>query len=128
VDNGSDVMVWAFKESMNLAPAEQAAWLLDHVGPRIASAALGMSDARQLKRWRAGEVEPRAHDVALRLPLLFRIAWAVSSVFGDRTAALFLRSANPQLNDEAPLMVLRDNPPEEVQGQLLAATQAFLAP
>ena len=127
VDHASDLMQFAYKEAMSQTPAEQAGWLLDNVGPRIATAGLGLADARQLKRWRAGEVEPRSHELALRLHLLFRVAWAVTNAYGAKTAALFLRSANPQLADQAPLMLLREQDPDTIQGRLLAATEAFLA-
>jgi hypothetical protein len=120
-------MEHAYKESLNQSAMQQTTWLLDHVGPRITAAALGLADARQLKKWRIGETEPRSHQVTLRLAVLFRVAWAISSVYSDRTAALFLRSANPQLNDEAPLMVLRDGDPDVAQRRVLAATEAFLA-
>jgi hypothetical protein len=54
------------------------------------------------------------------------MTYALASVYGPSAAALFLRSANPQLDDESPLMVLRESDPDVVQGRLLAATRAFL--
>jgi len=41
-------------------------------------------------------------------------------------ATAFLRSANPQLDDTSPLLLLRAGDPDEVQKPLLAATRAFL--
>jgi hypothetical protein len=58
---------------------------------------------------------------------LFRIVHAIVGVYGQASvAAGFLRSANPQLDDEAPLIVLADGDPIEVQKPLLAALRAFL--
>ncbi|UDY22984.1 hypothetical protein [Nocardioides sp. Kera G14] len=120
--------VWekAYKQALTTAPGEQAEYLLRTIGPRVASAALGLADARQLKAWSRGETVPREHAVLGRLSLLYRVAYAIAETQGGTVAALFLRSSNPQLDDEVPLMVLRKSDSEEVQGRLLAATRAFL--
>lgn len=57
----------AHKASVTEPAHVKAAFLLSVIGPRIAAAALGLSDARQLRRWAAGETEPREHQVAVRL-------------------------------------------------------------
>ena len=120
--------VWekAYKQALTTAPFEQAEYLLRTIGPRVAAASLGLADARQLKAWASGEVRPREHAVVGRLSLLYRIAYAISETEGGNVAALFLRSSNPQLDDDVPLIVLRRSDPDEVQGRLLAATRAFL--
>jgi hypothetical protein len=58
--------------------------------------------------------------------LLYRITYAVATTYGPSTAALFLRSASPRLGEHAPTIVLRDNPVEDIQVQILAATRSFL--
>jgi hypothetical protein len=116
----------AYKASVTTTAAEQARWLLEHLGPRFAAAGVGVTDARTIRRWRDEGVEPRDHAEAGRLRLLYRIGQAISLVYGERVAASFLRSANPQLDDEAPLMVLADGDPDEVQKTVLAALRAFL--
>ena len=106
---------------------EKARFLLDTVGPRIASAALGMADARQLKHWaRDAASEPREHAVQLRLDALFWITRSVATVYSPAVAARFLRSANPQLGDEAPLVALRSVANETDVNRVLTATRAFL--
>jgi hypothetical protein len=53
--------------------------------------------------------------------------YAITLVYGRASvAAAFLRSANPQLDDEAPLVLLANEPVDTVQRPLVAATRAFL--
>lgn len=129
VDAQALVEAWerAYKESVTEATATKAGFLLRSVGPRIATAALGLSDARQLKRWAAEPgTAPREHVVELRLDALYRIARAIASVYSDAVAARFLRSANPQLGDESPLAVLAAATTSQEITRVLAAGRAFL--
>lgn len=116
----------AYKDSLKLDPWDQAAYLLDTIGARLTTVGVGLDDARTVRRWREESVPPREHDVAARLSILYRIARAVASVYGPSVATGFLRSANPQLDDASPLLVLREGNPDEVQRSLLAAARAFL--
>jgi hypothetical protein len=117
----------AYKQAVTLPAWEQVGWLLDAIGPRFTAAAVGVRDARTVKRWRDERIEPRDHSEHARLQLLFRITYAVVAVYGvGSVAAGFLRSANPQLDDEAPLAVLAGGDPEQTQKPILAATRAFL--
>lgn len=117
----------AYKESVTTDIQHQAQWLLETVGPRFATAGVGIRDARTFKRWAEGLTEPRDHVEDARLRLLFRISYAITRTYGRPSVATsFLRSANPQLEDEAPLLVLRQSDPDDAQQRLLAATRAFL--
>ena len=120
--------VWekSYKQALTTGVGEQAAFLLETVGPRISVAALGLADARQLKAWARFDNEPREHATVGRLALLYRIVYAIVETQGPNVAALFLRSSNPQLDDGVPLMVVRENDPDQIQGKILAATRAFL--
>lgn len=123
------VSAWdeAHKAAVRESAQVKAAILLETVGPRITAAALGLADARQVKRWAAdATVEPREHAVGLRLDALFWIVRAVTTVYAPAVAARFLRSANPQLHDEAPLVALRNADDEPAVNRVLAATRAFL--
>ena len=117
----------AYKEAATSPAWHQADWLLDQIGPRFTAAGVGVRDARTVSRWRDEQTEPRDHEEQARLQLLFRIAYAVTLVYGRASVATsFLRSANPQLDDEAPLLVMANQPVDDVQRRLLAATRAFL--
>lgn len=116
----------AYKDSLVLPAWEKAAYLLDSIGARFTTAAVGLQDARTVRRWRDEQTEPREHDVAARLAILYRITRSIADVYTPAVAAAFLRSANPQLDDTSPLMLLRDSDPDRVQKPLLATARAFL--
>ena len=106
---------------------EQAGLLLETVGPRFTAAGVGVSDARTVRRGRDDRVEPRDYAEQQRLRLLFWVVKAIIGVYGTGSvAAGFLRSANPQLDDEAPIVLLGTGDPDKIQKDLLAATRAFL--
>jgi hypothetical protein len=116
----------AYKASLTADLTEQTIFLLDHIGPRITAAALGLKDARPLKAWKTGDTGPKSAAVAERLRILFRMAYAIVGVYGVRTASAFLRSANPQLDNESPVVLLRVDDPAQVEAKLLWAMRAFL--
>lgn len=115
----------AYKASLTTEAPEQTVFVLDTVGARMTAAALGLTDARPLYRWRKGGF-PKEQAVADRLRILFRIVHEIHHAYGPRVVSAFLRSANPQLGDRSPLVVLGDGQPEAVEAELLAATRAFL--
>lgn len=115
----------AYKLSIKWSPAQKGDYILRTIGPRIAAAALGLSDARPLKSWIHDGVYPK-QSVEWRLETLFRVVYAISETYSPATAASFLRSSNPQLDDEAPLIVLADGSPYETGPKVLAAARAFL--
>jgi hypothetical protein len=116
----------AHKDVVKDAAAEKATYLLESIGPRITSAALGLADARQVKRWAAENLEPREHAVVLRLDAVYWVVRALAPVYSASVAARFMRSANPQLGDEAPLVVLARADDERAISPVLAAARAFL--
>jgi hypothetical protein len=120
--------VWeeAHKASVTQPIDAKASYLLETIGPRIASAAIGLADARQLKRWAKDAAEPRDHDEATRLDALYWVVRAIVGCYSPAVAARFLRSSNPQLDDEAPLMVLAAAKNSEEIRRVLIGTRAFL--
>lgn len=117
----------AYKEAAINPAWQQVEWLLEAIGPRFTAAGVGVRDARTIRRWRDERIEPRDHEERARLQLLFRISYAITLAYGRGSVATsFLRSANPQLDDEAPLVLLAQHPADAVQRPLLAATRAFL--
>jgi hypothetical protein len=111
---------------MTTSTQAKAAYLLNTIGPRIAAASLGLADARQVKHWTKEGDEPREHLVAERLDALFWIVRAIDAVYSGAVAARFLRSANPQLAEDAPLKVLCAATDGNDIRRALTATRAFL--
>lgn len=116
----------AYKQSVVTPAWEQAGHLIGSVGVRYTTAALGLKDARTVRAWAEKQQEPREHDVLSRLTVLFRVVKAIESVYSPTVAGAFLRSSNPQLGDEAPLVVLASRPVDEAEQVVLAAARAFL--
>jgi hypothetical protein len=122
----ADAWEAAYKESVVTPAWEQARHLIGSVGVRYTTAALGLRDARTVRNWVERQAEPREHDVVSRLAVLFRAVRAIESIYSPTVAAAFLRSSNPQLDDEAPLVVLTTQPVGEAEQAVLAAARAFL--
>jgi hypothetical protein len=89
-------------------------------------AALGLADAHPLYRWRRRMILPKERAVEDRLWILHRVAHMLNQAYGSRVAAAFLRSSNPHLDDEVPLVVPADGDPQVVEARLVAAARAFL--
>ena len=104
---------------------EQVGFLLEHVGPYVVAASLGLSDTRQLTKWHEG-TKPKGGGVMIdRVHLLFQVAYAITFAYAGETAARFLRSSNPLLGDEAP-MILISGDPQEARVPVLGAVRALL--
>lgn len=99
--------------------------VLEILGPRIAAAAIGLTDAQQLVSWARVESQPEGED-AERLRILMRIAVAVEGVFGANAAAGFVRGANPGLDDDSIVQVLATSSPGDVERRLVGVTRDFL--
>jgi hypothetical protein len=105
---------------------DQIGFLLQHVGPRVVWAALGLKDPRMLTKWLERAGAPKSEATFDRVHLLFVMAYAVTSVFDGATAARFLRVRSPYLGYVSPADVLREGKPEEVGRDLLVAAGQFL--
>jgi len=116
----------AYKQSLHTSITDQTRFLLETIGPRVTAASLGLADARPLKLWLTGDVGPKSAVVGERLRVVFRVVYSIAGMYSGATAATFLRSANPQLDDQSPLMLLREKPIEEVEAQIISATRALL--
>jgi hypothetical protein len=122
----ADAWEAAYKESVVEPPWEQARQLIGSVGVRYTTAALGLRDARTVRNWVERQAAPREHDVVSRLAVLFRAVRAIESIYSPAVAAAFLRSSNPQLDDDAPLVVLATQPVGKAEQAVLLAARAFL--
>ena len=119
----------AYKHALTTPLWQHAQWLLDTIGPRFTAAAVGVTDARTVRRWRDEQTEPRDHtEEQARLQLLFRIAPTRSP---SSTAAAPSRPAScarPTHNwtTKHPWSCSPSSDPDQVQRALLTATRAFL--
>lgn len=115
----------AWKESVRLEPAEQAAYVHRVLGGRLAAAALGLKDTRTLQSW-AGGGPIKNDDHKHRLQLLYRVTAAIEKVYTPAVAAAFLRGSNPNLNDRAPMLLIAGDTTPETEVRVVAAAEALL--
>jgi uncharacterized protein (DUF2384 family) len=115
----------AYRASLRARTADMARWLLDHLGQRITTVALGLADASVVRRYAKDQVHPPVEREA-RLRLLFRVSRMVADAYDDDTARAFLMGANPQLGDRSPLLVIADDPPEVAGPEVIGAARALL--
>lgn len=116
----------AYKDSVVLPTHEVAQYLLEHLGERITTVGVGLADARQVRSWSRDIANPHP-DREQRLRLLYRAARCVIEAYSDHTAQAWLRSANPQLDDAPPLLVIADSDDQTTaQRPVVAAVRAFL--
>ena len=120
-----DALAWASKHASVEDVSSQVGFLLQHVGPRVTWAALGLKDPRMLTKWWQGG-RPKSEDMVQRVLLLFQACYAITAVFDGATAARFLRVRSPFLGYESPGELLRSGTPEEVGKRFLGAADHFL--
>ncbi len=121
-------MTDAWKQAQVASFPQQVTRLLDSIGPRLTAAALGLRDARMLLTWQAGD-PPRKPDVAHRAQVAAEVVYAVTAVYPGTVAASFLRSSQPALDGDSPLLLIRDTSPDglpALQHRLRSAVRAFL--
>ncbi len=121
----ADAVERARKDGIVKPPSEQAQRLLETIGPRVATVGVGLADARPVKAWASGQAEPR--EAALdKLRLLYVVNEAILAIYEQPNVVVgFLRSANPQLDDESPLRVIASGAPT-AEAMVIGALRAFL--
>lgn len=115
----------AYKRSLD-EPRDLAAFLLDAVGQRRVAAALGLKDARPLKTWASGAAQVKEAAVETRLRALYRAVWMISQAYAPSTAAAWLESTSPYLQDRSPLLLLAASSDEAGTAGFLSAARALL--
>jgi len=120
-----DVEERTYKEALQATTQTMAKFLLSSIGGRRTAASLGLRAVRPVKGWANG-TEVKQSAVEHKLRVLYRVTSSISEVYSSDTAAAFLQSTNPQLDDRSPLAVLATSAPEDGERAVLAATRALL--
>jgi hypothetical protein len=114
----------AHREAMSVPPQEAVRRLVSLLGAPTVAAIGGVKETRAVQQWTEDRLPQRIH--ALRCAL--QVASMICSASDLHVARAWFHGANPDLDDRVPVMLLRDEPLEAVQSQLLAAARAFVAP
>jgi hypothetical protein len=95
--------------------------LVDLLGLTTVAAIGGVGETRAVQQWIAGR-EPQRPNV-LRFAL--QLAMMISTAEDRNVVRAWFQGSNPQLADRVPLIMLRNEPLEEVQAPLMGAARAF---
>lgn len=120
-----DLVETARKRAVITPAAEQAKFVISTIGARMATAAIGLREARTLQRWADGaDVESEVR--AQRLQELYQVVWALSQRYTPAVAAAFLSGTNPYLGDRSPLVVLAEEEPGSAGPAILTAARQLI--
>jgi hypothetical protein len=112
----------AHNSAMSLSMPTVVADLVDLLGATSVATIGGVQETRAVHQWIAGEREPQRPHV-LRFAL--QLATMISTVGTRDLARAWFYGANPGLDDKTPLVLLRDEPLEQIQARLMTAARSF---
>lgn len=97
--------------------------LVDLLGPTLVAAIGGVNETRAVAQW-INDRKPQRPNV-LRFSL--QLALMVGSVADTPMIRAWFQGSNPHLKDRSPVLLLRAQPLDEIQGPLMEAARAFAA-
>lgn len=101
-----------------------AASLQDVLGQRLVALIAGVSDVKAVGKWARGDRVPHP-DTEQRLRHAFQITQLLLHAESSETVRAWFLSMNPELDDQAPALVLADDPVQAPR--VLEAARTFLA-
>jgi hypothetical protein len=112
------------QEPDQLTAAEIVSGLRELLGARLVAYIAHVSSTRPVGEWANGTQEPSAETLG-RL----RAAYSIATLLREREAASTVQSwfqgMNPQLNDQAPARLLRDQAIKVTGPEVMAAARSF---
>lgn len=115
----------AYREATSTKFPELVRELSEVIGKKLTAYVGGVKDVRALDRWTEGSVA--YGDAEDRLRLAYRVVRTLGKHEHPHVVQAWLTGLNPELNDRAPLRLLREGNLEKVGPQILGAARAFLA-
>jgi hypothetical protein len=100
-------------------------WCLENLGQKLTTVAVNSDelDARTVRVWADGTVPMLASP---KVSILYDAAKRVSDVYGEATARAFLRSSNPEADDQSLLMIIAQTDAELASEIVNGAVSVFL--
>lgn len=95
--------------------------LVDLLGATSVAAIGGVSETRAVQGWMSEREPQRPH--VLRFAL--QIATMIAAASDRELARAWFHGSNPHLEDQVPLILLRNKPLAEIQPSLMVAARAF---
>jgi len=116
----------AHRRSIQASFAEIVGELAGILGKKLTAYLAGVKDTRVVERWMTGSVAPYK-DADQRIRLGYQIAKTLSEHESSRVVQAWFTGLNPELQDRAPIRLLKEEDMEKVGPELLNAMRAFLA-
>ena len=95
------------------------------LGPRLVAYMAGVGETRAVREWADGRREPR-DPIPNRLRLAYRVAHLIGEHDSPEVARAWFQGLNPQLDDQSPARLIREQAIEEVGPDVVAAARAFV--
>lgn len=99
--------------------------LAEILGHRLVAYMAGVGETRAVREWAEGRREPR-DPIPNRLRLAYRVAHLIGEHDSPEVARAWFQGLNPQLDDQSPARLIREQAIEEVGPDVVAAARAFV--
>src|ERR1700733_3147089 len=113
----------AHVQAMSLPIRDIVAHLLELLDASPVAVIAGVQETRAVHSWLGAREPQRPQVLRFALQLAAMIANSADSEF----CKAWFHGSNPHLNDRVPMIMLRDQPLADIQGDLLAAARLFAA-
>ena len=99
--------------------------LRELLGPRLVAYIAGVRETRTVREWAEG-AQVKKPEIEKQLRVAFHIAGFIAEHEAPSVVQSWFQGLNPQLEDQSPAQLLRDEDLSEVGPQVLAAARAFV--
>ena len=119
------ILAASVERPLSMAPRDVVWELVDILGVSLVAAIGHVKNTRTVRHWMGGEKQPEKID-CLRLALQVALFMQAAGESKDVVNA-WMRGMNLRLDDEAPAIVIADQPLDVARRDVMAAARAFLA-
>jgi hypothetical protein len=111
----------AHTQAMSLPISDIVRLLLEFLDATTVAVIAGVQETRAVNSWLTGREPQRPQTLRFALQLAAMIAGAKDREF----CKAWFHGSNPHLDDQVPMIMLRDKPLAEIQRELLGAARIF---
>ena len=115
-----------YETAMRSSIAELVTALRELLGAKLVAYVGSVSETRAVRQWADGQRHPSA-AIERRLRLAFQVAGLLAERDDARVIQSWFQGMNPQLGDDSPARLLRDEDLDMAGPRVLAAARSFAA-
>jgi len=116
----------AYETAMRSSTADLVTALRELLGAKLVAYVGSVGETRAVRQWAEGQRHPSA-SVERRLRLTFQVAGLLAERDDARVIQSWFQGMNPQLEDDSPARMLRDDDLDTAGPRVLAAARSFAA-